>query len=319
MTFLHQRVQQWLLAQSFVLYHKKLLISFSGGKDSLCLLKLLLDLSMVYAWDLSILYVEHTWRLDSVYNCDHIISVAQKYNIKIYIYQIQGTTLNEQEARLMRYRVLLSCANYLEYSYIVIGHSQSDHIETMLNNLMRGMTIDGFYSLPSTRQINRTTILLRPLLEIKTPELLWFCRYYALPLWFDLSNVYNLYQRNRIRNELIPYLKQFFQRDIETSILELTSSSELDQEYIKQNMFKLYYRILHKNYIALNYTVLCRQHTALQLRVLYLFLRHNLGVLIPMQTLLNLHQSLLSPKHKKSKVLYLKHYFYYVGQWICIC
>lgn len=317
-TFLHQRLQHWLPAKLCTSHNNMFLLSFSGGKDSLCLLKLLMDLSLFYSWKISILYVEHTWRLDSVYTCKHIISMAQKYNINIYLYQIQGTILNEQDARTLRYRVLLSCARCFRYRYIMMGHNQNDYIETIVNNLMRGTTIDGLYSLSAVRNISQVVSILRPLLKIRSTELQWFCRYHSLPLWFDLSNVYNLYQRNRMRNELIPYLKQFFQRDIEKSILEFTTSSKLDHDYIRQTTFKLYYKIHHKNCVAFNYTILCKQHVALQLRVLHLFIRHNLGILMSVQTLSKLYQCLFSSDCKGSGLLYLNYHFRYTGQWICI-
>ncbi len=49
--------------------------------------------------------------------------------------------------------------------------------------------------------------LVRPLLEVGRPRTLALCEQYGLAVWRDSTNSNNGYKRNRVRNELMPYLR----------------------------------------------------------------------------------------------------------------
>lgn len=290
-TFIHNKLQ-FLLSLHNILssqYVKtSFLLALSGGQDSLCLLKIMFDLSKQYKFRLSVVYFDHRWRLDSVLNGYHLIHLIQQYGLLTYIYQVRSCGLDENMARIFRYQILLKIALEYKYQYIVTGHTRTDQAETIFNHLIRGTTLDGLHSLSPIRKIQSNIYLLRPLLYLSNTEVAWFCRYCHLPIWLDLSNCFFVNDRNRIRYELIPYLRQFFKRNVDKNLCEFVQSTVLDHEYIRQNTIKLYQKIRHKDYMAINYVELNKQHKALQFRLLHLFIRHSLNSVISYPVILKI-------------------------------
>lgn len=262
-------------------YASSILIAVSGGQDSLCLVKLFVDIQKLYNLKLGIINIDHQWRQDTVINTKHLINILSSLKIRTHIYQIIPASYSESESREMRYQVLLQIAKRHSYAFIATAHSSTDQIETCLYNLMRGSDIDGLNSLVWNRSITNQIKLIRPLLNINRWEIGWFCRYFSLPVWSDTSNLCYAKDRNRIRQELVPYMQYHFQYNIENQVSRFLGHAYIDSEYIRQNSIKLYQRVKHPYFIAINYKVLVSQHPSLKRRVIQLFLLHNINSSLP--------------------------------------
>lgn len=276
-TYLHKKFYHIINA---LLESKQLcsiVIAISGGQDSLCLIKLMQDFSKEYKSILRIsyIYIDHQWKKDSKKQVEHLINLIKIRQEKIYIYQMQNITKSELAARNLRYQILIKHATIYKYSIIMTAHTSTDKIETFLQQLIRGTSIDGVTSLTKKRQLNQHIQIIRPLISFTRSEITWFCRKFMLPIWSDISNYeYNI-SRNRLRNELLPYLNQYFLFNIEKQINCFIKISDIENEYIKQNAVKLYLISCHKANIALNCSLVKRQHIALQARTLQIFVYHN--------------------------------------------
>ena len=107
-------------------------------------------------------------------------------------------------------------------------------------NLIRGTSTHGATSLIKHQKTFMNIHFLRPLIQINRHYIYFICKKLCLPIWSDSSNLnLNIY-RNRIRYELIPYLKNFFNIQIEKNIEKFLNICYEDNEYIKQNVLKLY-------------------------------------------------------------------------------
>nr|QCI08332.1 tRNA Ile-lysidine synthetase [Ptilothamnion sphaericum] len=256
-----------------------LLISISGGQDSLCLIKIIENLKKnKVIYKVHYIYIDHQWNIKSKKQILHLINYIKQYKSQMTIYQIHNYALSESIARSNRYHILINYAIKNQYQYILTAHTQTDKIETFLYNLIRGTSIDGATSLIPHREIDSHLHIFRPFLLISRINTNWFCRKFCLPIWSDYSN-YNLYiKRNRIRNELIPYLKNYFNINVENKIVNFLMLSNEDNEYIKQNSMKLYLKSRHKYFIALNYEQIKHQHITLKKRTLQLFFFHNFNI-----------------------------------------
>uniref|UniRef100_UPI00300395C9 tRNAIle-lysidine synthetase n=1 Tax=Anunuuluaehu liula TaxID=3049639 RepID=UPI00300395C9 len=276
-TYLHKKFYD---AISTLLESKSvcsILIAISGGQDSLCLIKLMQDYVKKYKFKLHIsyIYIDHQWKKDSKQQVEHLINLIKIRQEKIYIYQIQYITKSELEARNLRYQILIQHAKIYRYSIIMTAHTNTDKIETFLQQLIRGTSIDGATSLTNKRHLNQHIKIIRPLINFTRLDINWFCRKFMLPVWSDNSNYeYNI-NRNRLRNELLPYLNQYFFFNIEKQIHYFLTISDIENEYIKQNTIKLYLMSRHKTTLALNCLLLNKQHIALQARTLQIFVYHN--------------------------------------------
>nr|YP_009312833.1 tRNA Ile-lysidine synthetase [Helminthora furcellata]SCW21087.1 tRNA Ile-lysidine synthetase [Helminthora furcellata]SCW23947.1 tRNA Ile-lysidine synthetase [Helminthora furcellata] len=274
-SFLHKKLIHNLYQRLKIRNNCSILLAISCGQDSLCLLKLFIDLAKTNNLHLAIVHIDHQWRQDTTINTQHMVNLIKNINLPSYLYQLHPRTYSEAEFRTMRYQIYLKTAQKYSFDIIATAHTSSDKTETCLMNMIQGGNIDTLNSLRWDRNIHKNINLIRPLLNFNRAEINWFCKYYALPIWFDYTNIYYQCKRNRIRHELIPYLKQYYQTDIEKQIelfLEKTSS---DTDYLRQTTIKIYQSIKHPIYIAFNYKLLLQQHKSMQLRVLQLFFTHN--------------------------------------------
>ena len=280
-TFLHKKFELNLKNKLKIKTASALLLAVSGGQDSLCLLQLCLDFYKHNNLKIGIIYIDHQWRHDTIHVTKHLINIIKNNQIQTYLYQIKPKIYSEIESRELRYQILIQTAIKYNYNIIATAHSCTDQVETYLQYLIRGTSLDGINSLVWSRNINSNIRLIRPLLNFKRSEVIWFCRHFQLPIWSDFSNFYYCSQRNRIRHELIPYLQHYFQGRIEDHVGQFLDSTYTDCEYLRQNTIKAYQKSRHPYLLALSQPILFSQHLAVQTRVLQLFFLHNFHKPIP--------------------------------------
>nr|YP_009739194.1 tRNA(Ile)-lysidine synthase [Palmaria decipiens]QIC19633.1 tRNA(Ile)-lysidine synthase [Palmaria decipiens] len=274
-TFLHNKFLE-NLANKFELRHRpSVLVAVSGGQDSLCLMKLFLDVQGQFFNRIGIIHIDHQWREDTVENTSHLVNLISTIKTQSYFYQIQEGKYSEHEAREVRYQIILETANKYSYSFIATAHNSNDRLETFLQNTLRGSSPDNLNSLIWNRALTNRIRLVRPLIDIPRTEISWFCRHYYLPIWSDNTNIFYSKTRNRMRQEMIPYIKLYFQPKIEQQISNFLDKINSDSDYLKQNTIKLYLQIKHPYLVAINYHKLLKQHRSIQERVVQIFLEHN--------------------------------------------
>ncbi|MBE9206379.1 tRNA lysidine(34) synthetase TilS [Nostoc sp. LEGE 06077] len=233
-TSLHAKIHRTIRSRNLFQHHERLLVAVSGGQDSLCLIKLLLDLQSKWSWYLGIAHCDHCWRDDSQANADHVKNVAKNWGVDFYLETAKEPVNSEAVARNWRYQALNAIAQQYNYQYIVTGHTASDRAETLLYNLMRGTGADGLQALTWQRPLSAKITLVRPLLEITRPETGQFCQDFQLPIWEDSTNQDVKYARNRIRQELIPYLQTNFNPKVESALAQTAELLQADVEYLEQ-------------------------------------------------------------------------------------
>nr|QVY58333.1 tRNA(Ile)-lysidine synthase [Kappaphycus striatus] len=249
------------------------LIAVSGGQDSLCLIKLIEDFYSNYSslLEIAYVYIDHQWRKDSYKQISHLINIIKSTHQKIIIYQIKDIVESEAKARKLRYQILINHAKQYNYLGIVTAHTSTDKIETFWQQLFRGTTINGITSFHKHRKFSKYIYIHRPLVEFNRTEINWLCRKFYLSIWSDITNYEYKIQRNRLRNELIPYINNYFTVNIEKKLINFINISNLENEYMKQNAIKLYLTSRHIINVALDYTLIAQQHISLQTRTLQIF------------------------------------------------
>ena len=237
-TSLHTKLHKTLLQRSLLPSKARVLVAVSGGQDSLCLGKLLLDLRSKWAWQLAIAHCDHQWVTDEGL-AQRVGEVAQSWNLPLYLKTAKNLKETEAAARRWRYQALTEIAQAHDFAYIVTGHTKSDRAETLLYNLIRGAGADGLAALTWQRSLTPTISLVRPILELYRRETLEFCQQFELPIWFDVVNQSDRYARNRIRGELIPYLQDRFNPQVENSLAQTAEILRADVEYLEITAKKL--------------------------------------------------------------------------------
>ena len=269
-TSLHAQVHRQLRARFLLPRHSRILIALSGGQDSLCLAKLLLDLQPKWHWELAIAHCDHRWRADSQENANYVEQLAQAWQIPFHRQIATDNISSEAAARQWRYQALAKIATHHQFPFITTGHTASDRAETLLYNLIRGAGADGLQALTWKRPLDHKIELVRPLLEVSRTQTGQFCQEFNLKIWEDSTNQDRHYARNRIRQELLPYLQQHFNPQVEQALAQTAELLRADVDYLEQKAQALLEKAQsqdHQN-ITLDRRLLQTAPLALQRRVM---------------------------------------------------
>lgn len=245
-TFLHARIHQTLRSRHLLHKRQRIVIAVSGGQDSLCLAQLLIDLQPKWDWSLAIAHCDHRWREDSAANAEHVQQLAEQWQLPVYQRVASEPLTSEAAAREWRYQMLDEMAAEFAAPVIVTGHTATDRAETLLYNLMRGSGMDGLSALTWMRSLNAGDSpdsqrwLVRPLLEMTRQETHQFCCDRKLPIWDDTTNQDTRYARNRIRLDLLPYLAEQFNPQVESTLAQTAELLRADVDYLEAQAFELW-------------------------------------------------------------------------------
>ena len=270
-TLLHARLHQTLRQRNLLPKQATMLIAISGGQDSLCLGKILLDLQSKWSWEIAIAHCDHRWSSDAGI-AEHVNQISRNWQIPIYFKEAHNLKETEEAARKWRYQALVEIAQEQNFKYIVTGHTKSDRAETFLYNLTRGAGADGISSLSWRRFLSEEIQLVRPLLNISRQETLEFCQQFQLPIWFDAVNNNKKYARNRVRGELIPYLQTNFNPQVENSLAQTAELLRADVEYLEDKAQQILTQVVSLDKRQLNRVLLRNTPLSLQRRVIRQFL-----------------------------------------------
>ncbi|GAA6616053.1 tRNA lysidine(34) synthetase TilS [Scytonema sp. NUACC26] len=233
-TPLHAKIHRTIRSRRLFARNHRLLVAVSGGQDSLCLIKLLLDLQPKWGWHLALAHCDHRWRTDSQANAIHVENQALTWGIPFYLQTADSPPNSEAAARDWRYQVLSDIACEHKFDCIVTGHTASDRAETLLYNLIRGTGADGLQALTWQRLLFEKILLVRPLLEVTRTQTGQFCRDFQLSIWEDSTNFELKYARNRIRQELLPYLQENFNPQVESALAQTAEILQAEVDYLEQ-------------------------------------------------------------------------------------
>ncbi|MGF1675483.1 MAG: tRNA lysidine(34) synthetase TilS [Rivularia sp. (in: cyanobacteria)] len=233
-TSLHASVHRTIRSRYLLKRNQRLLIAVSGGQDSLCLTQIMLDLQPKWGWYLGIVHCDHKWRDDSQANAKYVEQLAEKWGIPFYLETASQPLKSEAAARNWRYQVFSVIAFANNYQCIITGHTATDRAETLLYNLIRGSGADGLQALTWQRPLLNQIMLVRPLLEVTRTQTGKFCQDFQLQIWLDSTNLDLKYARNRIRQELIPYLQEKFNPKVESNLAQTAELLQAEVEYLEQ-------------------------------------------------------------------------------------
>jgi tRNA(Ile)-lysidine synthase len=202
------------------------LIGVSGGRDSVALLRWLIDLGYE---KLIVCHLNHQLRgRSSDADARFVEKLARKYQVDLELGAANVRALAKKKkmsletaAREARYSFLAKAAKRHGCRTIFLAHQADDLVETFLFNLIRGAGLTGLAAMRdvSTRRVDNVDLaIVRPLLSVWRTEIDDYVREHRLKFREDASNKNLAPMRNRIRNRIIPYLEKILGRNIRQNI-----------------------------------------------------------------------------------------------------
>ena len=102
--------------------------------------------------------------------------------------------------------------------FVATAHTRDDQVETALFQLLRGAGLRGLAGMPFSRPLSPSVALVRPLLDCERSVLRRYLASIGQTYRDDATNADPHFARNRVRNELLPYLREQFNPEVDQAI-----------------------------------------------------------------------------------------------------
>src|SRR5262249_33831642 len=200
-----------------------LLVTVSGGPDSVALLHLLCSFREDLRLRLEVAHLQHGIRgVEAQEDAKFVAELVAKLGLPLHLKEIDlprirsaaGRGNLEALARGERYRFFAAVARERKLGKIATAHTQDDQAETVLMWLLRGSGLKGLVGMPPVHPVDGTYIgqtsltVVRPLLHVSRAEIEAYLNQNDLTFRVDRSNQDLSFLRNWIRLKLIPQLKE---------------------------------------------------------------------------------------------------------------
>ncbi len=219
-------------------YGDRVAVACSGGKDSMCLLNFLWTHRDELGITVCAVNVDHGIRENSANDSEFVINYCQKNGIKVYSFKVNAKQFAEdkkltleQGARECRYRVFKSLINKNLVDKIALAHHLQDQAETILLNIFRGTGIGG----ASGMDYVRDDIYIRPMLDTSKASISAYIESNDIPYVEDETNDNSEYNRNYIRNQIMPLIRNRWQ-NADSAIVSFGANCREDDSYIESTI-----------------------------------------------------------------------------------
>ena len=225
----------------------KIVLGVSGGPDSMSMLQILNEIkNEKNNFEIIVAHVNHQIREEAIDDEKYVEEYCIKNQIKYYIKRIDvkkyanNNKIGLEEAgRNLRYEFFEEILEKENANKIAIAHNKNDKIETIIMNELRGTGIAGLKGIEPIRD-NK---YIRPIIECERDEIEKYCEEKELNPRIDKTNFINDCTRNKIRNVVLPYIKQEFNPNIIETIDRLSEVMNETEAYLGYQTEKIYNEI----------------------------------------------------------------------------
>ena len=223
-----------------------IVVGVSGGPDSITLLTCLNKYKSKLGCKIICAHINHLIREDSTEDEQFVENVCKKMAIPFYAKRVKVEELakinkkgTEETGRKVRYDFFNEICKKENANKIATAHNLNDNVETVLMNILRGSGISGLKGIEISRKETNIEYI-RPIRECERQEIEKYCEEQNLDPRIDKTNFESIYNRNKIRNEIIPYLKKEFNPNVLEGINRLSNIAREEEEYFDKVIAKEY-------------------------------------------------------------------------------
>jgi len=218
-------------------------VAFSGGMDSHVLLHAIAQCRENMDATVKAVYVEHGLQAESQAWATHCKAVCHRYDISLTVLQVDATANKgespEAAARTARYAAFKTLMS--KNDVMLTAQHERDQSETVFLQLLRGAGTRGLSAMPELTQLGKGH-LYRPLLNISYKSLQNYATDHSLEWINDPSNEQRRYDRNLLRLDVMPLLRERWPSLDATVLRVATQQAEAQQllaELAEQDSEKL--------------------------------------------------------------------------------
>ena len=221
-----------------------IVVGLSGGPDSVCLLYLLISIREKIGINIAAAHLNHMLRGKAADEDEEFAKrLCEKLNIEFFSkkvdinkYSKEHSLSSEAAGRKVRYEFFNDVMKKLNYNKIATAHNANDQAETVLMRMMRGAGLEGLCGIP----VNRENKYIRPILFLKREEIENYCKEKGVKPRIDATNLERIYSRNKVRLDILPYMKENFNQDVIEAINRMSILLQEDNKFIDKEVNKIF-------------------------------------------------------------------------------
>jgi tRNA(Ile)-lysidine synthase len=214
----------------------RILVAVSGGPDSMAMLSLFCAVRSVLHCHLAIAHCNFQLRGSESDGDEFFVrQIAQSLDLECFTerfdtrhYGRKWKKSLEETARILRYRFFDTVLFEQGFTKVATGHHVSDNAETILFNLFRGVSLPGLKGIRA-----RNGSIIRPMLLLHKAEITDYLEEKSITGRTDASNITDDYDRNFIRNRVIPLIEERFPHKLMPSLLRVSEQAGELEEFLE--------------------------------------------------------------------------------------
>ena len=230
------KIKSIIKKYSMLRHGDRVLVGVSGGPDSMALLDILNELKNEFNLQLAVAHLNHGLRgKESNRDEDFVKRMTKIYGLKCYSKKLRRGFLKmkgvspEESARKARHKYFEFLLKKKRFTRIALGHTADDQAETVLMRFLRGSGLRGISGIPPVRKSGE---IIRPLIGIWKTDVKTYLKQKKIDYVIDSTNISQDFLRNRIRNNLIPYLEKNFNPNIKNNLVRMAEIFSMEEKML---------------------------------------------------------------------------------------
>lgn len=213
--------------------NRSVILSLSGGVDSMVTLACLLHLQKKYnnSFEIYTTTIDYSLRKESKYEVDFLKKYTKTMGVELVVASVEGMSRKkegsgsrtefEEGSRNLRfntYKKIISDNNLSLNTGVLVGHHQDDIIENIFTNSMKGanlLDLEVMKEISTIRGIN----IYRPLLNCHKDVIYDLAHTYSIPYFLDTTPKWS--RRGRMRNEIFVLFDNVFTKSWRNKLKDL--------------------------------------------------------------------------------------------------
>ena len=282
---LKEKVLETIKIYNLIENGDRIVVGVSGGPDSICLVNILNDIrnDKELNFDLIVCHINHMIRDEADSDEEFVKEYCENKNIMFFskkvdiIYMSKKNKIGTEEAgRIARYEFFKEILDKYNCQKIATAHTKCDNSETVLMNIIRGTGTSGLKGILAIRD----KVYIKPLIKATREEIEQYCTKHNLNPRYDKTNNENVYTRNKVRNILIPLIKDEFNPNIIETLDRLSELAKVENDFLDEVTKNTYKKLVikeEKEEIILNLKEFNKLHEVVKSRIIIYTIKKVLG------------------------------------------
>lgn len=238
---MYQKVSAYIKEHQMLNEQDRVIVGVSGGADSICLLFMLIEMQKKMKFSIVAVHINHGLRGEAALRDEEYVQkVCAEQDVELVIFhedirefaKTQGYT-EEEAGRELRRKRFQQVLEERKGTKIALAHHKNDNVETFLWNLCRGTGLKGMRGI-----LPVSGVWIRPLLCLSRKEIETYLEQMGISYCTDATNQEDVYTRNRIRNQVIPYLEENINAQSMEHMSDAIENIRLLSEYVEAEVEK---------------------------------------------------------------------------------